>query len=356
MKKLLLLTLSLIVSLVSFAKTPGVTFEYGVDGDFRWDNREFARSDDKVAPSMTLGAIVLTPSVGVGIAQGDKARHRVMAGLDLRRDFGSEQSYNVFREVTLWYDADVQLKKGNFKGVAGVFPRRFVEGDYSEAFWSDSLKFQDRNMDGMLLKYRSSTFFAELGLDWMGMSGYDRKERFEIFTAGRWDAKEWLSLGWTAIMYHYAGSDLAPGVVDNHKFNPYVRLDAASWTGMQELSLKAGPMLTYQWDRERDAKPVAPMGAEFVLTARKWNVCIQNTTYAGQNLLYYYNGKDTGGFKYGNNLYRGLEFYGGFYDRIEACWAPRITDWLTLSVGARFHFNSDGYLGCQQVIHIKISL
>lgn len=357
MKRTALLILSLLLSVVSSARTPGVKFEYGVDGDFRFDNHEFAKSDDRIAPSMTLGAIVLTPSVGVSIAQSDKATHRVMAGIDLRRDFGAgEKAKDVFREVTLWYDADVKLPNGNFKGIAGIYPRRFVEGEYSEAFWSDSLKFQDRNMDGLLLKYRSSSFFAELGLDWMGMSGYDRKERFEIFTSGRWDAKEWLALGWAAVMYHYAGSDLAPGVVDNHKINPYLKFDAACWTGMQELSLKAGAMLTYQWDREREEKPRAPMGGEFVLTARKWNVALQNTAYAGQNLLPYYNGKDTGGFKYGNNLYRGLQFYGGFFDRVEARWTPRITDWLNLDVAARFYFNGDGYLGCQQIISLVLSL
>lgn len=356
MKRFLLQAVFLVLPLCASAKTPGLSFEYGVDADFRFDNREFGKSNDKVAPSMTIGAIAVTPTIGVGMLQNGNAKHRVMAGIDLRHDFGSEQKYDVFQEVTLWYDADVKLPKGNFKAAAGVFPRRFVEGDYSEAFWSDSLKFQDRNLDGLLLKYRSSDFFAELGADWMGMSGYERKERFEIFTAGCWNAKDWLSLGWAAMMYHYAGSDLAPGVVDNHKVNAYVKLDAASFTGMQELSLKAGPMFTYQWDRERDEKPSGPLGAEIVLTAKRWNVCIQNTTYAGQNLLPYYNGFDTGGFKYGNNLYRGQVFYSGFYDRIEACWTPRITDWLRLSLGARFHFNADGYLGCQQVIQLSVSL
>lgn len=356
MKRTFILSVLLLLSAVSSAKIPGLGFEYGLDGEFRFDNREFAKSDDKIAPSMTIGAIVLTPSVGAGISSGDKAKHTLMAGVDLRRDFGSEQTTDVFREITLWYGADVNLKKGNFKGVAGVFPRRFLEGEYSEAFWSDSLKFQDPNMDGVLLKYRSSTFFAELGLDWMGMSGYDRKERFEIFSSLLWNVRDWLSVGMTAMMYHYAGSDLAPGVVDNHKLNPYVRIDAASLTGMQELSLKAGPMLTYQWDRERDEKPVLPSGAEFVLTAKKWNVSIRNTAYAGRNLMYYYDGKDTGGFKYGNNLYRGLQFYRGFFDIAEVCWAPSITGWLHFTAGARFYFNADGYLGCRQVVSLVFDI
>ena len=356
LRRLLLIASGLCLAAAALATGPKLSFEYGFDGDFRFDNREFSVSDERLSPSMTIGAVVLTPSVGVGFGQSDSARHRLMAGVDLRRDFGSGQTTDIFQEVTLWYDVCLKLPRGCFKAAAGVFPRSKIEGEYSEAFWSDSLRFNDRNLDGVLLEWRSSDFFAELGLDWMGMAGYDRKERFEIFSSLRWDALEWLSLGWSAVMYHYAGSELSPGVVDNHKFNPYVRLSAAHLTGMQDLSLKAGPVLTYQWDRVNDASPVTPCGAEFVLGAQKWNISVQNTTYLGQNLMYYYEGRDTGGFPYGNNLYRGLNFYRGFYDRLEIFWTPHFTSWLDFRLGARLHFDSSGYLGWAQVASLTVHL
>lgn len=337
-------------------KPSPVKFEYDANLHFYFDNREFAYSDDRITPSMTDNAIMLTPAVGFSVDQGLKANHRVMLGVDLLRNMGSGQTTNLFREITIYYDAHVNLKKGRFEGLAGVFPRRFMEGDYSESFYSDSLKFHDPNLDGILLKYRSDRFYAELGCDWMGQAGRERKERFEVYTAGRWNAVRWFALGWSGSIYHYAGSELAPGVVDNHKFNPYVLFDCACFTGMQELSLKAGPVITYQWDRSRDEHPVGPMGGEAVLKLRNWNFCVENTAYFGDNLLYYYQGKDLGGNKYGNNLYRGLPFYTGFYDRVVVSWNPRITDWCRLNLSARMHFAKSGFLGWQQVLSLTFNL
>lgn len=360
----LLLILSLLLGFGSTAlaedaeKKPfPIRFEYDADFLFHFNNREFAYSGDRITPSMTTNAVVLTPAVGFSIKQKDVASHRLMVGIDMMRDMGSEQTTNIFREITIYYDAHVKMANGgHFEGLAGVFPRSYMEGEYSEAFYSDSLKFYDRNIDGILMKYGNDRFFAELGCDWMGQAGRTRKERFEVFTAGSWKAFPWLALGWTASMYHYAGSEVAPGVVDNHKINPYVRFDASCCTPLQELSLKAGPMLTYQWDREQDNTKRTPLGGEVVATARNWNVSVRNTTYFGDNLLVYYNGKDLGGTKYGNVLYRGLPFYTGFYDRVDLSWSPRITSWLGLELGARMHFSKDGFLGWQQVLSLVLDL
>lgn len=336
-------------------KTP-VRFEYDVNFQYHFDNREFAYSEDRVTPSSTINSVILTPAVGFSVLQNENVSHRLMVGIDMARDMGSGQTTDLFREISIYYNANVKLKNGTFEGVAGVFPRLLIEGDYSEAFYSDSLKFFDRNIDGLLLKYRSSRFFAELCCDWMGKAGYDRKERFEIFSAGRWDATDWMALGWTLSMYHYAGSEVAPGVVDNHKFNPYLSFNFAKHLGIQELSLKAGPIITYQRDRVREKKTQFPTGGEAVLTLSNWNVCLQNTTYFGGNLLPYYNNFDTGGRKYGNNLYRGLPFYTGFYNRLDIFWTPDITDWLGLSMGIRMHYSREGFMGWQQKFGIRLNL
>lgn len=359
MKKIPVLFFFLFMALMpmnAHEKNKPIKFEYDVDFKYYFDNREFAYSEDRITPSSTINSVVLTPSVGFSVFQGEKATHRLMLGLDMVRDMGSGQTTNLFREITIFYNAQVKLKKGVFEGIAGVYPRRFMDGDYSEAFYSDSLKFFDRNLDGVLLKYRSDRFFAELGCDWMGKAGYDRKERFEIFSAGCWNATDWMALGWTVSMYHYAGSETAPGVVDNHKLNPYLSFSATKYLKIQELSLKAGAILTYQRDRVREKKAHFPSGGEAVLTLRNWNVCLQNTTYFGKNLLLYYNGLDTGGRKYGNDLYRGQPFYSGFYNRLDISWSPNITDWLGLCAGIRMHYTKDGFMGWQQRFGINLNL
>lgn len=357
MRKIFLTTVLLTFALPLAARQkPDVKFEYDVNFEYKFDNREFDYSSGRYTPSCTINSVLLTPSVGLGIRQNDKVDHRLMLGVDIRKDIGTGTDWNIIKELTLYYDLRATLKKGRIEGVAGIFPRSFLEGDYSEALYSDSLKFEDRNLEGLLIKYRSKKLYAELGLDWMGRAGYDRKERFNVLGSVRWNILDWMGIGMDASFYHYAGSQIAPGVVDNNIINPYIRFDLAKQTGMQELSLKAGALATYQRDRERTDKVLFPCGGEAVITARRWNVCLQNTTYFGSNLQVYYDDRDLGGNKYGSMLYFGLPFYRGFYDRLELVWKPHIADWLVLQLGARAHFSKDGFLGWQQVFGVAVSL
>ena len=88
MKRFHLLILSLL--LVSFslnAEDDKVNFAYDIDFETRFDNREYYRS--AFSPSMTVFGARLTPSVGFDIRQDDKISHRLMAGIDVRKDFGA---------------------------------------------------------------------------------------------------------------------------------------------------------------------------------------------------------------------------------------------------------------------------
>ena len=331
-------------------------WEYDADFLFHFDNREFAYSQDAITPSMTVNAVVLTPTVGFSVTQSSRVHHRLTAGVELAHDLGSQTWQDLPREMLLFYDGHIRTRRGVFEGLAGIFPRRYAEGSYSEAFFSDSLKFYDRNLEGLLLKWRAPRFYAELGCDWMGQAGHERKERFQIISAGSWRAAWWLTLGWTGSFYHYAGSDLAPGVVDNHLLHPWVKLDFARRTPWQELSLQAGPLIGYQLDRMRAETPTVPAGGEAVLTLRRWNVSLQNTAYFGGNLQPLYAGHDLGGFKYSHDLYFGLPFYTRFYDRLEAAWTPAITRYLSLRLAARAHFSPAGFLGWQQVFSLHFNL
>ena len=66
-----------------------------------------------------------------------------------------------------------------------------------------------------------------------------------------------------------------------------------------------------------------------------------------------YHERDEAGVIYGNNLYPGLPFYTGFYDRVELSWEPQLAKFLTLRVAARAHFAKDGFLGWQQVVSLR---
>ena len=331
-------------------------WEAGVDFQYIFDNREFAYSDDAITPSMTVNTAVLAPTLGFSVKQAGKVRHRLRLGVELAHDMGSQTWDDFLREFLMYYDARVKANTGTFEGVAGIFPRHFLEGNYSEAFFSDSLKIFDRNLEGVLFKWRSERFYTELCCDWMGQYGYSRRERFQVISFGDWNVAPWLSLGWTGSFYHFACSVLSPGVVDNHMLEPWAKLSLADATGWQELSLQAGLLVSYQWDRVRDSQPTVPIGGEFVLTARRWNVMLQNTTYVGQNMLTLYDKADLAGIRYGHDLYFGQPFYTGFYDRIELAWTPAVSRYVDLKLGARAHFNANGFAGWQQEFSVRLKI
>jgi len=360
MKKIFAICLILLAVVPAMGQNPkNLRLEYDAYFEYYFENREFDYDNSEYLNSGTINAALLTPSIGFSFAQNKNIQHRLMLGVDLLHDMGKGvQNYQIFDEVTFNYDIHVRTNNGAlFEGIVGVFPRRYCEGEYGEFFASDSLKWADRNLEGILLKYKSKNFYAELGEDWMGRFGQTRKERFMIFTAGAWDAKHWLRLGWDASLYHYACSEEAPGVVDMHQLHPYAKFNFAHWTGLQELSLKAGPILTYQWDREREESAEFAGGGEFVLTARKWNVYIQNTLFAqGDDMMRLYDSFDTGGNKYGNNLYFGNPIYRDFFDMVHIGWEPYVADYLRIKLGVRLNWNADGFMGAQQFFGCSFNL
>lgn len=64
-----------------------VRFAYDLDFDMLFDNREFYKSD--FTRSMTVFGARLTPMAGVALEQGDGTCHRIMAGIDVMKDFGA---------------------------------------------------------------------------------------------------------------------------------------------------------------------------------------------------------------------------------------------------------------------------
>ena len=366
LKKLLLISVLALMSTNSFAqlRQNPVKFEYDSYYEYFFENREFDYGVQSPIVSSTINAVALTPTVGLSFYQDRNVHHRLSLGMDIRKDMGSGPDRRYLDEVTLNYDGHLALRDGSvFEGIIGVFPRHFSEGEYGQAFFSDSTRFADRNLEGVLLKYRSNKFYAELGADWMGQKDTLRKERFMIFSALLWEPLDWLDLGFAGTFYHYAGSVQAPGVVDNNLIEPYVRFDVAKYCRMQELSFKLGVPAIYQWDRKREASQTIKAGTEAVLTAKKWNVSFTNSFFRGDGFQYLYENKDLGGNKYGSNLYFGSRFYGyGIYDCAEVAWTPRLGRSLSLAIRARFHlkadydFSSAGYIGNTQTLSFIFDL
>lgn len=339
---------------------------YDIDFDMNFDNRELYRS--RFSRSMTIFGARLTPSIGFQVNTSEDATHRVMVGVDVMKNFGSTAGlpdHDVLEEITLYYKLEKNYRRTDMEIYAGIFPRKAIEGSYSEAFFSDSLKFYDNNLEGILLKFRRPRAYFEVGCDWMGQQGQSQRERFMIFSSGEGKIAPLLSLGYAAYMYHYAGSYEVRGVVDNVLINPYARLDLGRRSGLQTLSFRLGWLQGLQNDRRNIGIYTFPYGGEFDFEIRNWNVGIRNMMFYGMDMMPYYNYSDAGGFKYGSQLYFGDPFYRvhdngakgmGTYDRFEVCWYPYVSGFLDIKVGAVFHFNDFHYSGCQQVVRLGFNL
>lgn len=342
-----------------------VGFAYDLNFDMQFDNREFYKS--AYTSSMTIFGTRITPSVGVALEQKNGARHRLMVGIDVLKNFGAaNDNSELFKEMTLYYNVQKQLGKTGFKMVAGVFPRRFAEGSYSQAFYSDSLRFYDNNLEGLLLKFSRPKAHFEVGCDWMGRYDTYRRERFQIFSAGEGQVLPFMSIGYAASLYHFSCSGVSDGVVDNALVNPYMRFDLASKANLQTLSVRLGWLQALQNDRAHVGHYVFPGGAEVVMEVQKWNVGVKNDMFIGKNMMPYYNTIDNAGYKYGSLLYMGSPFYRvwdngrdgvGLADRLEIYYAPKFgAPYLDLKVSAIFHFDAEKYCGCRQMVSLNFNL
>ena len=332
------------------------SWEYDADFQLIFDNREFAYSGDAFIPSGTMNTVVFAPTVGFSVQQSRQVHHRLAVGVEFAHDLGSQTWKGLATEPVLFYDVHVQAEKGVFEGLAGIFPRRYLEGDYSEAFFSGMYRNTDRYVEGLFFKWRAKRFYTELGCDWMGQHGYDRRERFQVISFGRWAATEWLSLGWTGSFYHYSCSEVAPNVVDNHLLEPWIKMNFSQRTSWQELSVQLGALASYQRDRGQSSSPFLPYGGELKLTARRWNVGVSNITYVGGDLMPLFREFDPSGVIYATSLYFGTPCYSGFYDYAEVAWIPQISHYLFLRVAAKFHFGQGGFLGWQQQFSLRFNL
>lgn len=333
---------------------------YDVGFEMNFDNREYYKSD--FSRSMTIFGARISPSLGLGTATDDGTEHGIMAGADVLKDFGTP---GIVVTPTIFYRMQKSLGKTDMTVYAGIFPRKSMEGEYSQVFFSDSLKFYDNTLEGLLMKFRRPKAYFEVGCDWMGMYGQSSRERFMIFSAGEGKVAPFLHFGYAAYMYHYAGCRDVSGVVDNFLVNPYVRFDFSHQVDFQVLAFRFGWLQAMQNDRRNIGLYTFPYGGEFDVEIRKWNFGICNRLFYGTDMMPYYNFTDAIGVKYGNCLYLGDPFYrvhddgaggAGLYDRFEVFWNPSPGGLLDIHVGAVFHFNDFHYSGTQQVVRLCFNL
>ena len=317
--------------------------------NYVFDNHEFARSHNSYIPSETIHFVRVTHLFGWEFEQSDNLTYNMVLGVDLVKQMGTKVNAlrDIVEDIPVFFESDYRDEVKSFTAVLGSYPRKLVKGDYSELLMSEETVETDFNLDGAYLGFAKGRFSTELALDWMGKYGNTRKERFQILSYGSWSVLPALSLGWAGSFYHYAGSVMAPGVVDNHHLQAFVKYDFAQDSRDSELSLKLSALGSYQKDRLNDDLRL-PFGGELEAKAVWKSFGLRNVTSYTKDMLPFYHDTDSAGNLYGDLLYRGSKFYKGFYDLTELYWSPRLSRKLNIKLSLRYHWGREGLLGSEQ--------
>lgn len=340
-----------------------VEFDYDIDFDYYTDIRDFDFSSELFSSTINLNLARLSPAFGIRYGQNGVFTHRLLAGVNMTKYLGanptsytkysedeakeSQLNANLFKEIFYYYNLQARLDNGRFDLFAGIYPRHAMEGEYGRAFFSETVLMTDPNMEGLMLKYRTPRFFAELGGDWSGEKGLDRFERFTLFSAGSFDFTQWLRAGWAATFMRVGGSYIFPGSFNNILAGPYVKVDFGRNLDMQEFSLKAEALASMQIDRTIESTLHFPMAGETTVRIKNWNLGIEDTFFYGDNMMPYKSksySEETTLDRYLDLMYLSDPFYfthRGFaagYDRVELFYEPILSSVLSLKVSAVGHF------------------
>ena len=343
-----------------------VKVEYDIDFQYFFDLRSFGASEELFMATETFNVARFSPSAVLRFDQDARTTHRLALGIDLTKNLGANptavevyseaehqsklSNFDLMKDIFFYYNYKKSIGDGILDFYAGILPRTILDGDYTRAIFADDIRYYDPNLEGVTFKYSAPRFKAEVTADIAGVRGVDRVGCEMVFTSGIYNPVDWASLGWSAAYTHSNGSLLASADVDFALVNPYAKVDFGSKLGMQELSVKAGPIATYQLDYKMPAydesgeevgeSPHFPMGAEVIFNVRHWGFGLENTYYFGDNLNTYMSSAYSGSSAatYAGTIYKGEDFYftrrsvPAWYDRLELYWQPLKSEF----VGARF--------------------
>lgn len=319
--------------------------------DFRFDNREYGDKGEMISPAETLFGAHLSPEIGIGWDNG----HSLMTGLTLPADMGSV-SFMGQPEWLAYYNYSTK----HVNVLAGLIPRSKMIGHYSNAFFSDAVRFNDRVVEGLLLQYKNDHYHTEFGCDWNGKNTDIQREKFMLMLSGRtW--KDFSYAGYAFTLYHYAGSNTVRGVVDNGLGSIYLGLDFSEIWYYDQLYIQAAYIQSYHNDRKWGDGPVLPGGYEIEICAEKYDVGIKNTFYKGGNLMPFYDSPhaDAEGNAYGSSLYFGDPFYrtgpSGIFNRLELYYQPKLRGGVKLRMTSSHVFDGQRW-GWQQIISLRIDI
>lgn len=350
--RILLVACATILALRGAVAQEDMKLLLGADFDMYFDNREYV--DNRFGESQTMFSSRLTPMVGIEWS----GKNRLMAGMDLWSDFGNNNVTFAKARPQVYYRFDNK----KVAAYAGIFSRDNMIGDYGEMILSDSMRFYDNRMQGVMGQYRGRRGYVELSVDWCGMFSEESREKFRVLSAGRYyfdNYRQRFYGGYAFSMFHFAGSKLiAHCVNDNLLLDPYV---GARFNAYFDFDVRLHYIQTFQRDRDNDEKYRTPKGGMLQVRMQKWGVYLDEQLYVGENLQPYYSSYRSEAFPhgYGGELYSGETFF-GTDEHIYSRTRIGFDRWFfgdTVGVNCFFAMNYDGTgWGNRQMVSVSVRL
>lgn len=322
------------------------------DFDTYFDNREYAGSE--IGESQTLFSSRLTPKLGI-----EWSRHnRLMVGVDMLSNFGDDSDLFAKVRPQIYY----QFQSERVSAYAGIFSRDEMMGRYSELIVSDSVRFYENRVQGLMGQYRGHRGFVELSIDWCGMYSQASREKFRILSAGEYDFDNYERRfygGYALQVFHYAGSETIQNcVVDNIIVDPYV---GVRFNAFFDFDVRLHYIQTMQRDRANEDKFRTPKGGMLQLRMERWGLYLDEQLYVGENLQPYYSSFRSEEFPYGygGDLYAGERLFGtedNIYNSTRIGYNRTFFDG-TVGINAFFAMQYDGKVwGNRQMVQLSIRL
>lgn len=350
-RHIFLLTLALVWA-SSVSAQEDVQVVVGADFDTYFDNREYAGSP--IGESQTLFSSRLTPKVGIEWS----GRNRLMVGMDMLSNFGDDSDLFAKIRPQIYYSFNSE----RVSAYAGIFSRDEMMGRYSELILSDSVRFYENRVQGLMGQYRGHRGFVELSLDWCGMYSTHSREKFRVLSAGEIDFDRYERRfygGYALQVFHYAGSETIQNcVVDNIIIDPYV---GARFSAFFDFDVRLHYVQTMQRDRANEDKFRTPKGGMLQLRMERWGLYLDEQLYLGENLQPYYSTFRSEAFPngYGGDLYAGERFFGtadNIYNSTKIGY-NRSFFGDTVSVDAFIAMQYDGVMwGTRQMVKLSVRL
>lgn len=336
-----LVILFLVIAIYSMSALNAQEYRWKVGFNYFFDNQEYTESS--FAHAQTMKGIWVAPVGGIAW-HSTNSTNALYAGINLLSIPGTKKAVNKVQTV-LYYQ--YESPKVQFR--AGAFPKEEVLDNYSNFFFSDSIRHFKPLMQGVFFQVGRERNFVNVWMDWTGHATADTRESFYVGSSGK-VAYGLFFADYQSYLFHHAGT--LPG---NPKYGVSEQFQGILSLGIEhdtENGFKgmaaAGVFAGIERDRQVDLTHT-PVGFTARANAELWGFGTENTYYVGDARMRFFS-------QHGTQLYWGNRFLQAT-SYLQSKWYLQLmeSNWVGVRLNANLHF-TEGKAFCQQEFTVKVSV